>query len=179
MVEEVLEQDDVIGSIGGAEAASAPSPGNETEDVSRDVVLSWTPGSFAVTHDVYFGNSFDDVNAADPALKIQLQKAFSKYAGAVVVIETGTHSPWVSRELKALGCKVLVANARKVRAIWARSQKTDVKDAEMLARIARMDPKLLYPIHHRSQKAQVDLEQIKTRDLLVRLRTDRDNTLTL
>jgi transposase len=107
--------------------------------------------------------------------KIQIQKAFAKYAGALVAMETGTHSPWVSRTLIALGCRVLVANARKVRAIWARSQKTDVKDAEMLARIARLDPKLLYPIHHRSKKAQLDLEQVKARDLLVRLRTDLIN----
>ena len=107
--------------------------------------------------------------------KSQLQKVFAKYAGALVAMETGTHSPWVSRVLVALGCKVLVGNARKLRAIWASSQKSDTKDAEMLARIARLDPKLLYPIRHRSQKAQVDLEQIKARDLLVRLRTDLIN----
>ncbi len=107
--------------------------------------------------------------------KIQLQKAFAKYAGALVAMETGTHSPWVSRVLIALGCRVLVGNARKLRAIWTSSQKSDTKDAEMLARIARLDPKLLYPIRHRSQKAQVDLEQIKARDLLVRLRTDLIN----
>ena len=107
--------------------------------------------------------------------KIQLQKAFAKYAGALVAMETGTHSPWVSRVLVALGCRVLVGNARKLRAIWTSSQKSDTKDAEMLARIARLDPKLLYPIRHRSQKAQVDLEQIKARDLLVRLRTDLIN----
>ncbi|MCH8218355.1 MAG: IS110 family transposase [Planctomycetes bacterium] len=107
--------------------------------------------------------------------KNQIHKAFAKYAGALVAMETGTHSPWVSRELEALGCRVLVGNARKLRAIWARSQKTDTKDAEMLARIARLDPKLLYPIRHRGQKAQVDLEQIKARDLLVRLRTDLIN----
>ncbi|MCH7917138.1 MAG: IS110 family transposase [Planctomycetes bacterium] len=107
--------------------------------------------------------------------KSQLQKVFAKYAGALVAMETGTHSPWVSRVLVALGCRVLVGNARKLRAIWASSQKSDTKDAEMLARIARLDPKLLYPIRHRSQKAQVDLEQIKARDLLVRLRTDLIN----
>jgi transposase len=105
----------------------------------------------------------------------QLQKFFQPYAGALVAMENGTHSPWISRDLKALGCKVLVGNARKLRMIWARSQKTDVKDAEMLARIARFDRQLLYPIRHRSQQAQIDLEQIKARDLLVRLRTDLIN----
>lgn len=105
----------------------------------------------------------------------QLRKALLSYAGALVAMENGTHSAWISRDLEALGCKVLVGNARKLRMIWARSQKTDVKDAEMLARIARFDRQLLYPIRHRSQKAQTDLEQIKARDLLVRLRTDLIN----
>ena len=105
----------------------------------------------------------------------QLQKVFAQYKGALVAMETGTHSPWISRELEALGCRVLVGNARKLRAIWARSQKTDVKDAEMLARIARFDRQLLYPIRHRSRQKQIDLEQIKARDLLVRLRTDLIN----
>ena len=105
----------------------------------------------------------------------QLKKVFQTYAGALVAMENGTHSPWISRELEALGCKVLVGNARKLRMIWARSQKTDVKDAEMLARIARFDQQLLYPIRHRSQQAQIDLAQIKARDLLVRLRTDLIN----
>ncbi|MHC4623187.1 MAG: hypothetical protein ACYS4W_04725, partial [Planctomycetota bacterium] len=31
----------------------------------QDVNLAWTPGTFAVTHDFYFGTSFDDVNDAD------------------------------------------------------------------------------------------------------------------
>ena len=105
----------------------------------------------------------------------QLQKVFPKYKDALVAIETGTHSPWISRCLEALGCRVLVGNARKLRAIWARSQKSDVKDAEMLARIARFDPQLLYPIRHRGERTQIDLEQIKARDVLVGLRTNLIN----
>jgi len=45
--------------------ASEPSPANEATDVLRDAALSWTTGEFAVAHDVYFGTTFDDVNAAD------------------------------------------------------------------------------------------------------------------
>ncbi len=107
--------------------------------------------------------------------KKQLRKVFPKYKGALVAIETGTHSPWISRELEDIGCKVLVGNARKLRMIWGQSHKTDPGDAEMLARIARFDRELLYPIHHRSQKAQIDLEVIKARDLLVSTRTDMVN----
>jgi len=47
-----------------SEKASAPMPEDNATDVPRDVILSWTAGEFAATHDVYFGTSFDDVNAA-------------------------------------------------------------------------------------------------------------------
>ena len=50
-----------------AGVASDPSPANDAADVARDVVLDWTPGQFAQTHDVYFGTAFDDVNSADRA----------------------------------------------------------------------------------------------------------------
>ncbi|MCH8219568.1 MAG: hypothetical protein IH892_22680, partial [Planctomycetes bacterium] len=49
------------------EKASEPSLDDGAEDVLRDVVLSWTPGEFANTHDVYFGTAFDDVNTASVA----------------------------------------------------------------------------------------------------------------
>ncbi|MGD2093878.1 MAG: hypothetical protein PVH77_02615 [Phycisphaerales bacterium] len=45
--------------------ASIPNPDDETIDVSRDAILSWEPGASAVTHNVYFGTVFDDVNNAD------------------------------------------------------------------------------------------------------------------
>lgn len=100
-----------------------------------------------------------------------IEKFFSRYAGATVAIEAGTHSPWISRELEDCGCKVLIGNPRKLRVIWSSTQKSDVRDADMLARIARFDPGLLYPIHHRGKQAQADLAVIKARDVLVRTRT--------
>ncbi len=45
--------------------ATDPSPADGDEDVVRDVVLSWTAGPVAATHDVYFGTTFDDANDAD------------------------------------------------------------------------------------------------------------------
>lgn len=87
-----------------------------------------------------------------------------------VAVETGTHSPWVSHLLNERGFRVLVGNARKLRMIWNRDNKTDLKDAEMLARIVRFDPKLLSPIRHRSRTAQTDLAVLKARDVLVRNR---------
>lgn len=94
----------------------------------------------------------------------------ARYPGALLAVETGTHSRWVSEVAQEVGLKVLVGNARKLRAIWQSPQKSDVKDAEMLARIARMDPALLSPIRHRSAQAQQDLAIIKARDALVRTR---------
>ncbi len=44
--------------------AKNPSPETEAIDIPRDVVLSWSAGKFAATHDVYLGTVFDDVNNA-------------------------------------------------------------------------------------------------------------------
>ena len=48
-----------------ASKAVRPSPSNRATDVAQDVVLSWTPGDSAQTHDVYLGTSAADVDAAD------------------------------------------------------------------------------------------------------------------
>jgi len=50
--------------IGARTSATSPNPADGVEDVSRDVVLSWTPGEYAAAHDVYLGPNFDDVNDA-------------------------------------------------------------------------------------------------------------------
>jgi len=47
--------------------ATGPSPTSETIDVLRDIGLAWNAGEFAVSHNVYFGTNFDDVNAAHVA----------------------------------------------------------------------------------------------------------------
>jgi transposase len=45
-----------------------------------------------------------------------------------------------------------------------------MRDAEMLARIARFDPELMHPIHHRNRECQMDLLHLKARDILVKTR---------
>jgi transposase len=101
--------------------------------------------------------------------------AFERRFGSMdpvrVALEVGTHSPWLSRLLEGLGHEVLVANARKLRLIYENDSKDDRVDAEMLARVARMDPKLLHPIRHRGAEAQKHLELIRARHTLVRTRT--------
>ena len=77
--------------------------------------------------------------------------------GALMVMEVGMQSPWISRLLTELGHRVLVANPRKVRAIYTNDRKCDRKDAELLARIARTDEALLHPIEHGTEEMQLEL----------------------
>jgi transposase len=92
-----------------------------------------------------------------------------------IAIEVGTHSPWVSRLLEACGHEVVVANPRKTRLIYGDKRKTDELDAQKLARLARADPELLYPIEHRGEDSQAHLALIHSRDALVRSRTQLIN----
>ena len=105
-----------------------------------------------------------------------LQAAFAGMPGSRIALETGTHSPWVSRLLSALGHEVIVAHARKVRLIGESRKKDDRWDAQTLARLAGIDPQLLCPVKHRSAKAQADLTVIRARAGLVRARTALVNT---
>jgi transposase len=106
-----------------------------------------------------------------PTTKISFQRKFSTLQPCRVAMEVGAHSRWASHLLKDLGHDVLVANARKLRAIYHNPRKGDRADAETLARLARLDPALLSPIHHRSPQAQADLAMLRSRDALVRSRT--------
>ena len=92
-----------------------------------------------------------------------------------IAIEAGTHSPWVSRVLEECGHEVLVANPRKIRLIYANKRKTDEIDAENLARLARVDPKLLYPLKHRGEESQAHMALIRSREALVGCRTQLVN----
>jgi transposase len=77
--------------------------------------------------------------------------------GALAVLEAGCHSPRISRFLEQEGWRVLIANPRKLRAIYQSERKSDRRDARMLARIGRLDPALLYPVRHGSAEAQENL----------------------
>jgi transposase len=105
-----------------------------------------------------------------------MQAVFGAIPHSRIAVEIGTHSPWVSRLLRELGHEVIVANARKVRLIGESRKKDDRLDAQTLARLARIDPELLYPVEHRSAQAQADLMMIRARAGLVRARTALVNT---
>jgi transposase len=95
------------------------------------------------------------------------RRRFASESSLRIAIEAGTHSPWASRVLEECSHEVLVANARKLRLIYANKQKTDEIDAENLARIARLDPKLLYPLKHRGEGSQAHTAIIRSRQALV------------
>ena len=96
-----------------------------------------------------------------------IRQAFSKIPRCRIALETGTHSPWVSRQLAQMGHEVIVAHARNVRLIGESSRKDDRFDARTLARLARIDPGLLGPVRHRSARAQIHLAVIRARAALV------------
>jgi transposase len=106
-----------------------------------------------------------------PTTKTGLNRLFERMPPSRVVLEVGTHSPWVSRHLAGLGHEVIVANPRKVVLITRSGQKDDRLDAEKLARLGRIDPELLGPIRHRGEQAQADLMMIRARETLVEGRT--------
>ena len=100
-----------------------------------------------------------------------LDAAFAHRPQCRVALEVGTHSPWMSEMLREYGHTVFVANPRKVRLISHSRNKTDRIDAECLARLARLDPNLLYPIQHRKSESRNHLMFLRARDAVIASRT--------
>ena len=101
-----------------------------------------------------------------------MKQTFERIPRSLIALETGTHSPWLSRLLKELGHAVLVAHAQKVELISKSKRKDDRHDARTLARLARIDPELS---GHRSAQAQIHLAVIRAQAELVRARTSLVN----
>ena len=104
-----------------------------------------------------------------------VERLFASMARCRVVLEVGCHSPWISRQLTALGHEVIVANAQHVHLISQSTRKDDRLDARTLARLGRIDVALLCPVRHRGEAAQTHLAIIRARDALVRARTQLVN----
>jgi transposase len=100
-----------------------------------------------------------------------MKQVFGSLPRCRMAMETGTHSPGVSRLLTALGHEVIVGHAQKVRLITKSRRKDDRLDARTLARLARIDAELLSPGKHRSAQAQLHLTEIRARAVLVSART--------
>jgi len=104
-----------------------------------------------------------------------VRRTMEGFEASRVVLEVGTHSPWMSRVIEQAGHELIIANPRRVRLIAENDSKTDEVDAELLARLARVDPELLKPIVHRGERAQRDRVLLLARDGMVRSRTQLIN----
>ena len=100
-----------------------------------------------------------------------LDRLFSRLQAGRVVIEVGTHSPWIARALQQKGFEVIVVNPRNLRLITASTKKTDRRDARILAKMGQSSLDLLEQVEHRSEQAQQDRVMLQAREALVRART--------
>jgi transposase len=113
-----------------------------------------------------------------PTREPALQKLCSGFPGARVAFETSTHSAWVERALRSVTAETIVANPRQMAVPASKKRrKNDRIDAEHLARLARVDPKLLCPIQHRSYRDQATLSVIRMREVAVGVRTQLINSV--
>ena len=141
-----------------------------------------TMGPPGLTIGIDLGDRHSDLCAIDRAGEIleesrlpttprAFRQRFANMPPARIAIEVGTHSPWVNALLSELGHEVVAANPRKLQAIYKSNRKSDRRDAEQLARFARLDPRLLSPITHRGQATRADLQLLRSRAVLVETRT--------
>ena len=150
---------------------------------TRSIELPAVPG---LTIGIDLGDRHSDLCAIDrtgeileesrlPTTPRAFRQRFASMPAARIAIEVGTHSPWITALLKELGHEVVVANPRKLQTIYKSDRKCDRRDAEQLARFARLDPRLLSPITHRGQATRADLQLLRSRAALVDTRTQLVN----
>src|SRR6202047_3688241 len=88
-----------------------------------------------------------------------------------IVVETGTHSRWVAQLLEMMGHEGIVANARKLKLISEKNQKSEKVDARLLSQLGCMNVEWLHPVYVRSQEGHCDLLLARSREALVETRT--------
>lgn len=103
--------------------------------------------------------------------EVELRRAFSAVPPSLVVLEACGQSPWISRMLRDLGHEALVVNPYRVKVIAESINKTDRRDAKLLAELGVLAPKMLSRVEHRSEQEQADLAVLRGRELVVGQRT--------
>ncbi|MBN1972288.1 MAG: discoidin domain-containing protein [Sedimentisphaerales bacterium] len=85
------------------ELASKPLPALKATDVPRDLVLSWSPGIFANTHNLYFGTDINDVKGATIAAPLSATVIEGLDANSYDIgrLEFGTTYYWRVDEVSA------------------------------------------------------------------------------
>ena len=111
------------------------------------------------------------IEAGVATTRTAVRKLLADLPRSRVVLEVGTHSRWLSALLQEMGHEVVVANARRLRMIFADTHKSDRIDAVKLARVGRFDPTLLCPSRHRGLQSHHDLSVVRARAHAVGLRT--------
>lgn len=106
-----------------------------------------------------------------------IRRFFSGRASTRIVYEAGPAGPWLSRLLTELGHDVTVVNPRRLRLIAESTLKSDVQDAEVIARLSRLDLEFLRPVHQRSEEAQELRSHLRIRSCLVRTRVALTNSV--
>jgi transposase len=110
-----------------------------------------------------------------PITTAALQQKFGSQPKMRIAMEVGSQSRWISRQLRRYGHEVIVADARKLRLIYENPRKSDRVDATYLAKLVRLDESLLSPVRHRGEVAQRHLALLRSRDTLVKARTQLVN----
>lgn len=106
-----------------------------------------------------------------PSTKAGLERVFKPLKGARLLMEVGTHSPWIQRTLLAIGIDARVCEARSAAEANRFGRKTDVRDARMLAELLRTDSHLVTLVQHRTLEEQRTWAVIQARTALVKTRT--------
>ena len=93
-----------------------------------------------------------------------------------IVLETGTQSGWLARELRKRGLAVQCLDARRAHAVLRlRHNKTDANDAESLAALARLG--FFRAVAIKSEAAQADRVLVQARAQLMSARRGQENAL--
>lgn len=100
-----------------------------------------------------------------------LRRRFDGQPSMKVAMEAGGSSPWVSRLIESMGHDVVVCAPRRVRLIAESTMKTDKIDAQVLARLVRVDEGFLGRVTHRSESAQLQRGLMTARTALVNARS--------
>lgn len=112
-----------------------------------------------------------------PTERTALSELIMRLPPARMVLEASTQSHWVAALMRSLDREVYVANPRRIPLLTQSSRKTDRNDAEILARIGRLDVQLLSPVHERSEICMRLRASLRARSLLVRSRVRVVNSI--
>ena len=159
----------VAGSAGDEDSRGELRPNVDRLTVGLDLGDQWS-------HYCILG--LEGETLAEGQMRTTQQDVAGFFAGlnaARVVVEVGTHSPWVREVICGYGHEVLVANPRLMEGSKRRKRKNDRIDANKLARLGRVDPQSLHPMQHRSPEVRQDLVMLRARDALVAARTELIN----